>query len=115
MNSIERDILKNSQYIITYFNEHDKEVTNIKLQKLLYFLEAIYMFIEDKKELFLEDFYAWNLGPINDKAYNEYKFFGNATIGDIICILLDKSIEINHLNLKYIEILYNLFSDFTEA
>ena len=38
---IERDIIINAYYVIYYFNQNGKKITNLKLQKLLYFLEAI--------------------------------------------------------------------------
>ena len=103
---IERDILKNSKYIITYFNEKGKDVTNLMLEKLLYFLEAIYMVRTNEDYLFNDDFYAWNFGPVNEIVYKEYKFFGR------IPITLEEKILIPKENVRYIENLYNLFKEY---
>ena len=108
MNEIERSIIKNSEYIIKYFEDNNREVTNLMLEKLLYFLEAIYMSITDDNKLYDEDFYAWNFGPVNDTIYNRYKTFGKYPIK-----INTKSIIINQSNKIYIEFLYNLFKDYT--
>lgn len=94
---IERSVLKNAKYIISFFSKREYSVTNLKLQKLLYFLEALYMVETNEDYLYNEDFYAWNFGPVSNIVYNEYKFFGKMRI-----VLKDK-IEINRLNEKYIK------------
>lgn len=106
MKKIEKSIEMNAKYIISYFNEKNIDVTNLKLQKLLYFLEAIYMVLEDANSLFDEDFYAWDFGPVNDKIYQIYKYYGNFPIS------LDEKININPNNKKYIEELFRNFSEF---
>lgn len=106
-NEIERDIIKNSEYIIEYFEDNNREVTNLMLEKLLYFLEAIYMAITDENRLYEEEFYAWDFGPVNKKVYSTYKSFGKMPIK------LNKKITINSQNKKYIKFLYDLFKDFT--
>lgn len=106
MENVERDVLKNSEYIIEFYRRNDKKITNLELQKLAYFLEAIYMVITDEEYLYNEEFTAWNFGPVNTEIYNCYKSFGR------IPIEIEKSININSQNLKYIENLYELFKDF---
>ena len=106
---IERDILLNAKYIISYFNENGKNITNLMLEKLLYFLEAIYMVVTDEDYLFYEDFCAWNFGPVNEIVYQQYKFYGR------LPILLDEKVSIPLENKKYIEQLYDLFKDFNAS
>lgn len=109
MDGIERNIIENSEYIIEYYKQNQKTVTNLELQKLAYFLEAIYMVCTDEQYLYKEQFSAWNFGPVNTEIYNRYKSFGSMPIE------LDHEVNINRVNLKYIKILYNLFNDFTAA
>lgn len=106
---IDRDVLNNSKYVLAYFNQNKKELTNLMLEKLMYFLEAIYMVLTDDEYLFEEDFLAWNFGPVNETVYQQYKFFGR------IPIIFDEKIEIPDENKKYIEQLYNLFKDFNAS
>lgn len=106
MDSIERDIIKNSEYIIEYYKQKGRQLTNLELQKLAYFLEAIYMVCTDEQYLFEEEFSAWNFGPVNIEIYHHYKMFGR------IPIELDHEVNINPINLKFIEILFDLFHEF---
>lgn len=47
-------------------------ITNLKLQKLLYFVQALCLLIFDKKA-FLEKILAWSYGPVVKEVYQEYK------------------------------------------
>lgn len=51
----------------------DREITNLKLQKLLYFAQGHYMQEHDGKPLFEDDFQAWAHGPVVPNVYDEYK------------------------------------------
>lgn len=62
-----------SKQIIYECNKNKIEITQLKLQKLLYFTEAYYMNRENKDELFEEKFYAWEYGPVCKEVYKEYK------------------------------------------
>lgn len=87
-NYVERDILINSYYLINLFEEHAKKkheesasITNLKLQKLMYFVEAYYMVrYPDENELFNSQWNAWNYGPVNQILYNYYRKFGSMEI-----------------------------------
>jgi len=47
-------------------------ITNLKLQKLLYFVQAICLMIFDKKA-FPEKILAWSYGPVVNEVYQQYK------------------------------------------
>lgn len=108
MDSVERDIFENAKYIIKFFNENNKDITNLMLEKLLYFLEAIYMAITDEDKLYEEEFYAFEFGPVNKSIYQKFKSFGKYPIK-----ISTEKININKVNKKYIEFLYDIFKDFT--
>ena len=105
---IERNILLDSKYIIAFFTRRGTKITQAMLQKLLYFLEAIYMVLEDENYLFYEDFYARNFGPMNEDVYNEYKIFGKMSLE----LYEDVGIEINSVNQKFIDNLYEMFKEY---
>lgn len=106
MDEIERNVIKNSEYIIEYYKRKEKFITNLELQKLMYFLEAIYMVATNEEYLYNDGFVAWSFGPVNLEIYNKYKSFGRGSI------VLEQDIDINNTNLKYIINLYELFKDF---
>jgi uncharacterized phage-associated protein len=55
-------------------------VDNLKLQKLLYYSQAVYLVLHDKEPLFMEDIEAWDYGPVIPPVYHEYKQYGFETI-----------------------------------
>lgn len=52
----------------------DTSVTNLKIQKLVYYAQAWYLANFDKP-LFEEDFQAWVHGPVIPELYQQYKEF----------------------------------------
>jgi uncharacterized phage-associated protein len=55
---------------------------NLKLQKLLYYSQAVYLVLNDKRPLFPEDIEAWDYGPVVPPVYREYKPCGVDIIED---------------------------------
>lgn len=79
------DVLDICRYIINYSNEQGYDISNLKLQKLLYFVQAFFLIISDgKKPCFGEEIEAWDFGPVVPRAYHQYKRYGNMDIPVII-------------------------------
>ncbi len=77
------------RHVINYSNEHDYGVSNLKLQKLLYFIQAY--FLTNKKDntpCFDEKIEAWDFGPVVPEAYHEYKQYGSGDIPNIESYIL---------------------------
>lgn len=51
------------------------ELSPLKLQKLLFYIQAWYAANTDKR-LFEDDIYAWQLGPVVQDVYHRYKQYG---------------------------------------
>jgi uncharacterized phage-associated protein len=64
-----------ADYFIALSNEVQSPITNLKLQKLVYYAQAWNLAIL-KKELIQEDFQAWVHGPVIPSLYNDYRHFG---------------------------------------
>jgi uncharacterized phage-associated protein len=56
------------------------DLTPMKIQKLLYFAEGIYLVSNDAKELFDEKFQAWEFGPVLPSIYRRFKSFGRDSV-----------------------------------
>ena len=69
--------------IINYCVSIDKPITNLHLQKLLYFVD-IYYLINKKVRLIEENFEAWQYGPVIPNVYYEYSIFAAYPIGIIV-------------------------------
>ncbi|GDX36313.1 hypothetical protein LBMAG18_08240 [Alphaproteobacteria bacterium] len=71
-------------HIANYFlwrakKEGVKDITPLKLVKLVYFTYAWYYAVYNQK-LFAEKIEAWQYGPVVPSIYHEFKSFGNNTI-----------------------------------
>ena len=51
-------------------------ITHLKLQKILYFSQAAFLALYDKK-LFNDPIEAWKFGPVIRAVYEKYKEYGN--------------------------------------
>lgn len=66
-------------YIINWCRKNGVTITNLKLQKLLYFVQGEYS-KERESRLIKEDFYAWQLGPVIPQVYTEYSIFSSSVL-----------------------------------
>jgi uncharacterized phage-associated protein len=75
-----------ANYILDTLDESKISITNLKLQKLLYFAYGINLFIYNVK-LFNSPIQAWSLGPIIPEVYKEFKNYREDNITTRACIL----------------------------
>lgn len=68
-----------AEYILAFANETGESVTNLKLQKMLYYAQAWHL-ANFSRPLFDEDFEAWVHGPVLPSLYHQFKQSGYAPI-----------------------------------
>lgn len=68
-----------AEYFIALSNETGDTMTNLRLQKLVFYAQAWYL-ANFNKPLFEEDFQAWVHGPVIPTIYNKYKERGGQPI-----------------------------------
>jgi uncharacterized phage-associated protein len=70
------DCLNVAQYFIirAYEDGIEAEITNIKVQKLLYYAQSLYLALYDEP-LFDDEIQAWRYGPVCPPAYHFYSDF----------------------------------------
>ena len=95
-------VLDVCRHVINYSNERDYGISNLKLQKILYFIQAYFLMTKkDHTRCFDENIEAWDFGPVVPEAYREYKQYGSGDIPTIESyILFDEN---NMWNSKRIE------------
>ena len=75
------DVLEVCRHVINYSNAKKYSISNLKLQKLLYFIQAYFLIASPKKEpCFRQSIEAWDFGPVVPEAYSEYKQYGSVSI-----------------------------------
>ena len=55
-------------------------ITNLKLQKLLYYVQGLHLAIHNGEPLFEEEIEAWAYGPVIPAVYHHFKEYGSAGI-----------------------------------
>lgn len=68
-----------AKYVIKECNKYNHPISNLQLQKILYFLWIDY-YREKQKALFEDRIFAWKLGPVVGSVYDEYKQYGGGKI-----------------------------------
>ena len=63
-----------ADYFLSLSNEVQDPITNLKLQKLVYYTQA-WFYAYCKNPMFKEDFQAWVHGPVIPTLYDKYKGF----------------------------------------
>ncbi|HXA50670.1 MAG TPA: type II toxin-antitoxin system antitoxin SocA domain-containing protein [Candidatus Acidoferrum sp.] len=86
-----------SDYLIAFSHEHGDPLSNLKLQKLLYYAQAWHLAIFDQP-LFGEPIEAWVHGPVVVAEYHRFKGWAWQPIQDDPKLpKLDEAVE-QHLN-----------------
>lgn len=68
-------VLNLSEYVLRYAEDHGELVTNLKLQKTLYYLQG-YSLKQFNETAFDEDILNWQYGPVSPIAYFAYSNYG---------------------------------------
>ena len=73
------NVIDISKYVINYCNNKGYEISNLKLQKMLYLIQAFFL-INSKNQCFIERIEAWDFGPVVPEVYRMFKQFGGGNI-----------------------------------
>lgn len=68
-----------AKYIICISHENKSPISNLQLQKVLYFVNMFYI-AKTNNPLIDDDFEAWQFGPVIKEVYNEYSINGSNKI-----------------------------------
>lgn len=71
-----------SRYVVGKCARDEKPVSNLQLQKILYFLQSVYCRASEGRLLFDDEFEAWPYGPVLRAVYREFSRFGGDVIDD---------------------------------
>ena len=75
----EYNVIDVSSYIINYSKQINHPINNLKLQKLLYYVQAATL-VEAGRKCFNSKIVAWQFGPAIPKAYHYYEEYGRNNI-----------------------------------
>lgn len=92
----EYNVIDVASYIINYSNEIGSPVNNLKLQKLLYYVQAAVL-VKTNHMCFDSKIVAWKFGPAVPEAYRYYAEYGR---DDILSQEAHKTIKLNDKTLR---------------
>lgn len=86
-----------ARFFIKKGSDEDDDITNLKLQKLLYYAQGFHLALFGKP-LFEEDIKAWTHGPVVPEVYHKYKKYGKNPlpvegVDDVMKNLTDDQID----------------------
>ncbi|OUN18796.1 Panacea domain-containing protein [Ligilactobacillus salivarius] len=93
-----------ANFIIGVAKKEDKPVTNLKLQKVLFFLQG-YCLSEYDTPLINGNFSKWRYGPVEEEVYGDFKYYGPAPIEN-------KSVYFNKEKIEFYSEEVNLPNEF---
>lgn len=80
-------------------------ISNLKLQKLLYYMQGFFIAVFDEK-LFENEIEAWQYGPVVREMYEHFKTFGSGAI------MLQGEVEIANLSEEENQLFYNVMEEY---
>ena len=98
------NVLDICYYIIEYSYEKEDCINNLKLQKLLYFVQAWFL-INTNEPCFFQDIEAWDFGAVVPEIYSKFSKFGCGTLPFYKCsieIFEDDKFLINSVISKFL-------------
>lgn len=120
----EYNVIDVASYIINYSNQINRPINNLKLQKLLYYVQAAVL-VKANHVCFDSKIIAWKFGPAVPEAYHYYAEYGRDDIPnqeDYKTIKLDNKtlrmsytqpVEIDYMTQKIIRSVVDSYSDIT--
>lgn len=89
-------------------NPDINDITNLKLQKLLYYAQGTFLALHGQK-LFEQPIMKWQYGPVVPDVYHQYKYFGNNVIEGI-------DVDTQYLHpeqMRLLHMVYDYFGQFS--
>ena len=86
-----------ARYIINYANDNNIIISNLKLQKILYFVQLEFLLRNKNQPCFSDAIEAWDFGPVVPCVYHEFKIYGAFPIPKISYVY---NMGSNFLNIK---------------
>ena len=103
----------NINSVVNYLLEKSGfSLTNLKIQKLLYYVYGVCLAATDKGRPFDEQPEAWQYGPVFPSVYHDLKIYGSQHVRHKILGAVDLA---NQVVKNIVDAVYEFFGDLSEA
>lgn len=99
------DVKDVAQFVVNYSNEKSISITNLKLQKLLYYIQAAFL-VKKGEPCFYQSIVNWRHGPVVVEIYEEFKQYGSReleSIDETTIVTSEDGVKFNTIEIKYDE------------
>ena len=93
--------------------KEEKPITQIKLQKLIFFAHGFYLALKEKP-LVTEKIEAWQYGPVIPSVYHKFKKWGNNSINEVL-LEHNNNLIINEDDIGFLDLVWHKFSSLSAA
>lgn len=102
-----------ANYFISIGIQENQPITQMKLQKLIYFAHGFYLAVKEKP-LIRDEIQAWKYGPVIPQIYHRFKHYGNKPLLAQVQVLpsLGGEKEKIHLDKEIIDFLFHVWELF---
>ena len=101
-----------AKYLLFKSNSEGDLITNLKIQKLLYYAQAWYL-VNYSQPLFQDAIKAWKFGPIVENAYHHFKRFRYSPIEFLNRERIEEKIP--EKEKKYLDEFYGVFKNYSAS
>ena len=98
------DVQDVARYVIEYCISKGTPITQIQLQKIMYYIQAAFL-VERNQRCYDEEILNWEYGPVVRKVFDDFRSFGSREI-DKVPLKVDIYID-DDFNTTYIKTEYN--------
>lgn len=85
------DVIEVARFVISYCMRKGTPVSNLQLQKILYYLQVYCR--RNGINLFWQDIYAWQHGPVVPEAYYRFSGYGASKIQNLYSTEIEQRIQ----------------------
>ena len=98
-----------ADYFVKLGQDQEDSISNMKLQKLMYYAQGYYMKNNDGKKLFSNNIEAWEHGPVIRDIYTKYSNCGSMPINNVSGCYN----ELNKEVINYLRAIFDLFGRYS--
>ncbi|HHQ4319203.1 DUF4065 domain-containing protein [Clostridium perfringens] len=95
-----------ARFVINYAINRGTPISNLLLQKILYYIQAEFL-IENNKKCFSEEIISWEYGPVVIEVYDEFRMYGRNKIEEKQIRYEKISFDSKDMELKVVEEKYD--------
>ncbi len=74
------NVLDVARYVVWYCIHKDNPISQIQLQKIMYYIQANFLVYKKGVACFKEPILNWTYGPVVREVYDEFRYFGSNKI-----------------------------------